>query len=97
LPAYLIAHIDVTNPEAFEAYRGSVPAVIEAHGGRYVIRGGKVETLEGNWDVPRIVIIEFDNLEAARRFYNSDEYQEILPIRLAASEGSVALIEGYTA
>jgi len=94
LSAYLIAHIDVTNPEAFEIYRAAVPAVIKAFGGCYIVRGGRVETLEGNWDVPRIVIIEFDDMEAARRFYNSEEYREVLPLRLAASEGSVILIEG---
>ncbi len=94
MSAYLVAHVKVTNPEAFKAYGAAVPAVVEAFGGRYLVRGGDPEVREGNWTVPRLVIIEFDDLEAARRFYESPEYQEILPLRLAASDGTVALVPG---
>jgi uncharacterized protein (DUF1330 family) len=71
-----------------------VPAVIARFGGRYLVRGGAVETLEGDWRVPRLVVIAFDSMAQAKRFYYSPEYQEILPLRLAAAEGEVVLVEG---
>lgn len=94
MKAYLVAHIQVRDAEGFEAYRAKVPAVIERFGGRYLIRGGVAHPLEGDWTVPRLVVIEFDSLEAARAFYDSPDYQEILPLRLAASEGTAAIVEG---
>ncbi|MFQ5775631.1 MAG: DUF1330 domain-containing protein [Kiloniellaceae bacterium] len=94
MAGYLIAHIDVTDPQAFEAYRAAVPAVIEKFGGRYLVRGGAVDVLEGDWTVPRLVILAFDSVERASKFYASPEYQEILPLRLAAAKGTVAIVEG---
>ena len=94
MTGYLIAHIEVTNPQAFEAYRAAVPAVIASFGGRYLIRGGKVEIKEGTWEIPRLVVLEFPSVDKAHEFYNSPAYQEILPLRLAASAGSVAIVEG---
>jgi uncharacterized protein (DUF1330 family) len=94
MSAYLVAHLAVTNPDAFEAYRAAVPEVIARFGGRYLVRGGIVETLEGEWRVPRLVIIAFDSMEQAKRFYDSPDYQEILPLRQAAAEGEVVLVEG---
>ncbi|MFQ6018935.1 MAG: DUF1330 domain-containing protein [Kiloniellaceae bacterium] len=94
MAAYLIAHLDVTDPSGFEAYRALVPAVIERFGGRYLVRGGRVEVLEGDWTVPRLVIIAFDDLAQAKRFYGSPEYQEILPLRLEAAKGTVVIAEG---
>ncbi|MGF1610765.1 MAG: DUF1330 domain-containing protein [Kiloniellales bacterium] len=96
MAAYLIAHLDVEDAQAFERYRQAVPSVIAQFGGRYLVRGGKIEVLEGNWTVPRLVILAFDSLEQARRFYDSPEYQDILPLRLAASKGTVVLAEGVT-
>lgn len=95
MAAYVIAHLNVTNPDAFEAYRAAVPAVIAAHGGRYLIRGGAAEALEGDWTVSRLIVLEFPDKAAAEGFYNSPEYQEILPLRLANAEGSVAIVEGF--
>ncbi len=94
MSAYLIAHLTVTNPDAFEAYRAAVPEVIAHFGGRYLVRGGAVETLEGDWRVPRLVVIAFDSMAQAKRFYDSPDYQEILPLRLAATKGDVVLVEG---
>ena len=95
MAAYVIAHLNVTNPDAFEAYRAAVPAVIAAHGGRYLIRGGAAEALEGDWTVSRLIVLEFPDKATAEGFYNSPEYQEILPLRLANAEGSVAIVEGF--
>ena len=94
MAAYLIAHLTVTDPEAFQDYRAAVPAVIQRYGGRYLMRGGAVETLEGQWRVPRLVVIEFPSLDEAKRFYHSADYQEILPLRLAAAQCDVVLAEG---
>ncbi len=94
MSAYLVAHLSVTDPTAFEDYRAAVPAVIARFGGRYLVRGGRVEVLEGEWRVPRLVILAFDSMEQARRFYDSPEYQEILPLRLGAAKGEVVLVEG---
>lgn len=94
MTGYLIAHLEVTDPDSFESYRSAVPAVIARFGGRYLVRGGAVEVVEGEWHVPRLVILAFDSLDQARRFYRSPEYQEILPLRLAAAKGDVVLVEG---
>ena len=94
MSAYLIAHLNITDPKAFEAYRAAVPEVIARFGGTYLVRGGAVETLEGEWRVPRLVIIAFESMAQAKRFYDSPDYQEILPLRLAAAQGEVVLVEG---
>ncbi len=94
MAGYLIAHLEVTDADAFEAYRVAVPPVIAKFGGRYLVRGGAVEVREGDWSVPRLVILAFDSVDRARRFYDSPEYQDILPLRLAASKGSVVIVAG---
>lgn len=94
MAAYIVAHLDITDPEPFNQYREQVPALIKQFGGRYVIRGGEAETLEGEWRVPRLVVIEFENAEAVKRFYNSPEYQAILPLRLAGAKGDLAIVQG---
>lgn len=94
MAAYMIAHIQITDPERFERYREAVPPIIERYGGRYLIRGGAAETLEGDWTVPRLVVLEFPDHDAAKRFYHSPAYQEILPIRLGASTGTAAIVDG---
>ena len=91
---YIIAQLEVTDPAGFEKYREVVPEVIARHGGRYLVRGGALEVLEGEWPAPRLVVVAFDSLEAAKRFYHSADYQEILPLRTAASRGNVIVVEG---
>lgn len=94
MAAYMIAQLTVTDPEGFEAYRQAVPPVIAAHGGRYLARGGAVTTLEGAPVGPRIIVLEFPDRAAAEGFYNSPEYQEILPLRLNTASGSVVIVDG---
>ena len=94
MSAYLIAHVDVTNPEGYEEYRAQVPAVIAAYGGRYLVRGGACEVLEGDWTPKRLVLLEFPTMEQARAFYGSSEYAEALALRHAAAESSVVLLDG---
>jgi uncharacterized protein (DUF1330 family) len=94
MTAYLIAQLTITDAAGFEAYRAVVPPVIEAHGGRYLARGGAVTRLEGEPGGPRVIVLEFPDAAAAERFYSSPGYQEILPLRLRAATGSVFIVEG---
>ena len=71
MKAYLVAHIEVHDPEGFAEYRERVAPLVARFGGRYLVRGGTAHPVEGDWRVPRLVIIEFDNLDAARTFYHS--------------------------
>jgi len=94
MPAYFIAEVEITDPAAYDRYRPLAAASIARHGGRFIVRGGKVELLEGEPQPERVVVIEFPDADTARRWYNSEEYQTALKIRLAASRGRVFLVEG---
>ncbi|HEV2187163.1 MAG TPA: DUF1330 domain-containing protein [Stellaceae bacterium] len=94
MPAYIVAEVEVTNPAGYESYRPLAGASVAQYGGKFVIRGGKAELIEGSKEPARIVVIEFPDTEAAKRWYNSPEYQEALKIRLANSTGRVLLAEG---
>lgn len=93
MPAYFIAEYEPTNAAAMEPYRAAVPATIAQYGGRYLTRGGATELIEGGPEPKRIVILEFADAAAAKRWYNSPEYQKILPMRLANSTGRVFIVE----
>jgi uncharacterized protein (DUF1330 family) len=94
MAAYLIADIQVTDPASYDGYRPLAAASIERFGGRFVVRGGKIDLLEGGPEPERIVVIEFPDADTARRWYQSDEYQKALKIRQSASRGRVFLVEG---
>jgi uncharacterized protein (DUF1330 family) len=94
MPAYIIADIQVTDPAAYDGYRPLAAASIAQFGGRFVVRGGNVDLLEGEPQPERIVVIEFPDADTARRWYRSEEYQKALKIRQAASRGRVFLVEG---
>jgi uncharacterized protein (DUF1330 family) len=96
VPAYIIADVQVSDPTAYEHYRPLAGASIARFGGRFVVRGGKADLLEGEPQPERIVVIEFPDAETARRWYRSEEYQTALKIRQAASRGRVLLVEGAT-
>jgi uncharacterized protein (DUF1330 family) len=92
--AYVIASIDVTDPDLYAEYRAQVPATIEQYGGRFVVRGGDKEVLEGSWDPPRIVVLEFPDADAARRWHSSEEYAPLIELRQRASNGHLVLVDG---
>ena len=94
MAAYVLAQIDVHDADGFQRYREKVAPLVAAYGGRYLVRGGEVTALEGELSAPRVVIIEFDDRAAAERWYHSDDYQEILSLRLDSSSGCAAIIEG---
>ncbi|MGI9479898.1 MAG: DUF1330 domain-containing protein [Hyphomicrobiaceae bacterium] len=91
---YLVAHLDVHDPERFAKYREKVAATVAQYGGNYVVRGGPMEMVEGNALPPRTIILEFPSLAQAKEWYNSPEYQEIIGLRLAAANGSAQFVEG---
>jgi uncharacterized protein (DUF1330 family) len=97
MAAYLYADIEVTDPAAYEAYRREVPALIAAHGGRYLVRGGAVTVLEGDADSRRKVILEFPDMARLRAFYGSPQYRELKALRRRCSRGSLIAIEGVAA
>ena len=94
MAAYLVAQVRIDDPETYQRYREAVPTLVDRFGGRFLVRGGELEVLEGAWPLPRLVIIEFQSRDAARLFYESPEYQRILPLRQQASQGNVILVEG---
>ena len=94
MPAYFVAEVEVTNPSGYEPYRALAAASIAQYGGRFVARGGKSELIEGSPEPQRVVIIEFTDVAAAKRWYNSPEYQRALPIRLANSKARAFIVEG---
>jgi len=94
MPAYFVFEFEVTNGEAMAAYREAVPATLAQYGGRFVVRGGATELVEGGPEPKRIVITEFSDAAAAKRWYNSPEYQKILPGRLKNSTGRAFIVEG---
>jgi uncharacterized protein (DUF1330 family) len=94
MPAYVILDIEVTDPDAYTAYRERSGATVEKHGGRFLVRGGDPATVEGGWAPQRIVVLEFPSEEQARAWYDSPEYQEILPIREANATSRAVLVQG---
>ena len=94
MPAYIIAEIQVTDPTAYGGYRPLAVASVARYGGRFAVRGGNIDLLEGEPEPGRIVVIEFPDADAARRWYRSEEYQKALKIRQSASRGRVFLVEG---
>jgi uncharacterized protein (DUF1330 family) len=92
--AYVIAEVEVTDPAAYEEYRKLVPPTIAQYGGRFLVRGGQVETKEGGWSPGRLVVLEFPSPEQARRWYHSPEYAPALAIRLRAAKARLVIAEG---
>jgi uncharacterized protein (DUF1330 family) len=94
MAAYIIAEIVVQDTAEYDRYRPLAGATVAQYGGKFAARGGNVEILEGGGEPKRVVVIEFPDMAAAKRWYFSPEYQEALKIRLAASQGRMMLVEG---
>lgn len=92
-PAYVIGEVEVTDLNAMKKYGEKGPGIAAAHGGRYIVRGGKTQTLEG--EAPKgIVVIAFDSAEKARAWYDSADYAAIRPIRQSAAKSRIYIVEG---
>jgi uncharacterized protein (DUF1330 family) len=94
MPAYVIAHIDVTDPVNYEDYKKMVPSTIALYGGRFLARGPKPEVLEGDWQPKRLVIVEFPSVERAREWWASPEYAAAKAKRQATSTGTLVILDG---
>lgn len=90
----MIADVEVTDAERYGDYTSGVQASLEPYGGRFLVRGGATESIEGDWLPKRLVVIEFPSREAAQRWYDSPEYQTIVGIRHEAAETRMILAEG---
>jgi uncharacterized protein (DUF1330 family) len=95
MPAYVIADVrDAWDAEALAEYRRRNTETVAAHGGRFVVRGGEHEVLEGEWDTRRLVVMEFPDLDAARAWWTSEAYEAIKPLRRGASTTNIVLVDG---
>lgn len=95
MPAYVIVDVEVTNPDQYEAYKKLTPASLVAYGGKFIVRGGQVETLEGGWNPGRIVVLEFPSYDSARRWYDSKEYSQARAVRRDAAQARIIVADGF--
>jgi uncharacterized protein (DUF1330 family) len=94
MAAYVIAEVTITDPQGFEAYRQMVPATIAKYGGKFLVRGGAMEMLEGNWEPKRLVIIEFESAKRAKQWWASEDYREAKELRQRTAQTNLIVIEG---
>jgi uncharacterized protein (DUF1330 family) len=94
MPAYAIFDITVTDPERYEDYKKLAPPAITAYGGKYLVRGGQLDVLEGDWNPSRIVMLEFPTAEQAKAWIDSPEYREARALRHATATTNAILVAG---
>jgi uncharacterized protein (DUF1330 family) len=94
MPAYIIVDVTITDPQEYEDYKKLTPASLAAYDGRFVVRGGAAETLEGDWQPGRIVVLEFPTAEQAKKWWDSPEYNPAKAIRQRAAKTRMILVEG---
>jgi uncharacterized protein (DUF1330 family) len=94
VPAYIIADVTVTDPATMEEYRKHVPATLSPFGGRFIVRGGAHQTVEGDWKPNRLVVLEFPSMEQAKRWYDSEQYREPKELRLRAGHTNLVMVDG---
>jgi len=94
MAAYIVVQIDVKEPERYADYRQMVPPTLEAYGGRFVVRGGAVENLEGTWNPSRLVVLEFPDAERARAWWSSADYAPAKALRQQTAATQMILVEG---
>lgn len=94
MPAYIVVEVEVLDPDRYEKYKSMVPPSLKAYGGRFLVRGGKVETLEGDWSPKRFVVVEFPSVEQAKAWWGSTEYAEAKALRQATANTQMIVVEG---
>ncbi len=94
MTAYVIVDIEVHDPVGYEEYKKLSPAAVALYGGKYIARGGKTETLEGDWSPSRLVILQFESSEQAKTWLNSPEYSEVKKMRHATTRSNMIVTEG---
>ena len=94
MPAYLISQIDVHDPQGYEEYRKLVGASLAKYGGKFIVRGGNIDVLEGNWKPKRIVVCEFESAARAREWYQSPEYKPAMNVRQKTARAQIIVVDG---
>ena len=95
MAAYMIAEVcKIWDLAKFREYNSIVPKTVEKYGGRFLVRGGETETVEGEWQPQRLVVVEFDDAHALRRWYESSEYQQVRPLRVQSAQANVVFSAG---
>lgn len=94
MPAYVIVETNISDPEQYQKYKDASPRAVAAGGGRFVVRGGELTVLEGDWHPSRLVVLEFEDLAAAERWYESEIYQEAKQLREGAAHLRMVAVQG---
>jgi uncharacterized protein (DUF1330 family) len=94
MPAYVIVEIEILDPTGYEEYKKLAGATVEKYGGKYLVRGGTTEVLEGNWKPKRIVILEFESIQRAKEWLNCEEYREPRKMRHRTARTNMLVVEG---
>jgi uncharacterized protein (DUF1330 family) len=94
MAGYIVADIEITDPDEYQKYAQQTAATIERYGGKFLVRGGRSETLEGDWKTERLVILEFPTVEQAQKWYDSPEYSAIKGIRHRSAISNMLLVHG---
>ncbi len=94
MSAYIIVQVEVTDPAGYDEYKKMVPASLAAYGGKFAVRGGACETLEGTWHPKRVVVLEFPSVEQARRWWASEEYRDAKALRQRTATTQMIVVEG---
>jgi uncharacterized protein (DUF1330 family) len=95
--AYVIAEVEIDDPHTYAAYRAQTPGVVAKYGGTFIVRGGEVQSLEGDWQPGRLVVIAFPDMATAQRFYDSPDYQAIVGLRHQAARSRLIIVDGHDA
>ncbi len=95
MPAYIIVEVEITDPESYVGYTKLTPATIASYDGKFIVRGGSTESLEGDWQPGRMVVLEFPSVERAKEWWNSPEYSPAKEIRNQAARTRMIVAEGF--
>ena len=94
MSAYVIVEIDILDPAGYEEYKKLASATVEKYGAKYIVRGGRIEVLEGDWDPKRIVVLEFESMQRARDWLSCEEYSEPRKMRHRTAKTNMVVVEG---
>ncbi len=94
MAAYFIAQLEITDPAGFDEYRKLVAPLVAKYGGKYVVRGGAIEPIEGDWAPKRLVILEFESVERAKQWHDSEDYRPVMEMRHKSAITNAVIVEG---
>ncbi|MGI9336545.1 MAG: DUF1330 domain-containing protein [Gammaproteobacteria bacterium] len=94
MAGYVIATVTVKDPERYERYKALVAPSVAAYGGRYLVRGGETQSVEGGWNPSRVVVLEFESAQRAKAWWDSEEYAEAKALRHATADSQMVIVSG---